>query len=183
MFKFKENKCVLMVGSPVKGWTIIGPFESRPEADREAKDHEGAVYICDIYPPAYSGKPSIEKRTRPNIIDEHVDAVIEHVNKVTGRSYRTGKHKNKDLAGKIKARLNEMYSEHNDLSKALLQVKCVADEKMIQSQERSPSTGRPKFSEEWVKPSTLYRASNFFEYLEEARQRARLNGGVVWFRR
>lgn len=134
--------------------------------------------VSDVKP----GTKNKEQNGTKRVNNEYVDEVISHVNSVTGRTYRTGANRSKELARSISARMKELLREHGDVEKAVIQLKCVADEKMIQSTERNPGTGRPRFSEDWVKPSTLYRASNFFEYLEEARKRARMQGEVVWYR-
>ena len=156
------------------------PYLPRSVTDRFTDETGGFIPEADGVSQMKPGTKKKEQNGTKKIKKEYIDEVIEHVNQVTGRTYRTGSSRSKELERVISARMRELLKEHKDVDKALIQLKCVADEKMIQSNERNPGTGRPRFSADWVKPSTLYRASNFFEYLEEARHRARLEGGVVW---
>ena len=124
---------------------------------------------------------SVKPPSKPSVsITKVVDAVVEHLNGVTGRRYKTGSARSKAITDLIRNRYKELMREHDDHEKALMQLKVVCDEKMIQTKERSTNGMGQKFSEEWVRPSTLYRPTKFVEYLEEAKHRARKEGRVVW---
>jgi hypothetical protein len=114
-----------------------------------------------------------------------VDRVTEHVNSITGRAYRSGPRRNKSDARAVKGRARELWAGLNGesvdvkMGKVYRTLCIVVDEKWLQASEKNLQ-GRPRFDPDWVRPSTLYRPSNFDNYLAEAKDRIRKNRRFPW---
>ena len=107
-------------------------------------------------------KTQVEPKKKPlenekeKEIEESIDRIILHLNKVANKSFNQDREANR---GHIRARLKEGFTED--------QCKQVADVQTELSKQFRQG-GESKFDRQWLNPTTLYRPKNFEKYHNNA---------------
>jgi len=113
---------------------------------------------------------------RPPLVSwKEADEVLDYGREVCGWGHHTGPQRPKALASLVLARMkaHTIGDDDDAKRKRAVGVCCIViDEKHTQTTETN-GYGKPRFDPNYLRVQTLFAATNFESYLDEARQRRR----------